>query len=64
MGMRIDNRFKYFKDINEALKRKYDTTEDFPYSEMVEAIDNIPSGGEFPDADAMLFPTESEVNNG
>lgn len=47
MGMRIDNRFKYFKDINESLKRKYDTTEDFPYSEMAEAIDNIPSGSDF-----------------
>ena len=43
--MRIDNRFKYFKDINESLKRKYQTTEDFPYSEMAPAIDNIPSGG-------------------
>ena len=45
MSMRIDNRFKYFKDINESLKRKYQTTEDFPYSEMAPAIDNIPSGG-------------------
>lgn len=45
MSMRIDNRFKYFKDINESLKRKYRTTEDFPYSEMAPAIDNIPSGG-------------------
>lgn len=51
MGMRIDNRFKYFKDINEALKRKYDTTEDFPYSEMAEAIDNIPSGAEIEDVE-------------
>ena len=40
----IDNRFKYFKDINESLKRKYDTAEDFPYNEMSEAIDNIPTG--------------------
>ncbi len=45
MSMRIDNRFKYFKDINESLKRKYQTTEDFSYSEMAPAIDNIPSGG-------------------
>lgn len=45
MSMTIDNRFKYFKDINEALKQKYQTTEDFPYSEMATAIDNIPSGG-------------------
>lgn len=45
MGMTIDNRFKYFKDINESLKRKYGTQEDFSYSEMAAAIDNIPSGG-------------------
>ena len=45
MGMRIDNRFKYFKDINESLKRKYGTQEDFSYSEMAPAIDNIPTGG-------------------
>ena len=45
MGMRIDNKFKYFKDINEALKQKYQTTEDFPYSQMATAIDDIPSGG-------------------
>lgn len=45
MSMTIDNRFKYFKDINESLKQKYQTTEDFPYSEMAPAIDNIPSGG-------------------
>lgn len=45
MSMRIDNRFAYFKNINESLKRKYQTTEDFPYSEMAQAIDNIPSGG-------------------
>ena len=45
MSMTIDNRFRYFKDINESLKRKYQTTEDFPYSEMAHAIDNIPSGG-------------------
>ena len=45
MSMRIDNRFAYFKNINESLKRKYQTEEDFPYSEMAQAIDNIPSGG-------------------
>ena len=45
MSMTIDNRFKYFKDINESLKRKYETQEDFSYSEMASAIDNIPSGG-------------------
>ena len=45
MSMRIDNRFAYFKNINESLKRKYQTTEDFSYSEMAPAIDNIPSGG-------------------
>lgn len=45
MSMRIDNRFKYFKDINESLKRKYGTQEDFSYPEMAQAIDNIPSGG-------------------
>ena len=45
MGMRVDNKFKYFKDINEALKQKYQTTEDFPYSQMATAIDDIPSGG-------------------
>lgn len=45
MSMRIDNRFAYFKNINESLKRKYQTEEDFPYSEMAPAIDNIPSGG-------------------
>ena len=45
MSMTIDNRFKYFKDINESLKRKYGTQEDFSYSEMAPAIDNIPSGG-------------------
>ena len=45
MSMRIDNRFKYFKDINESLKRKYGTQEDFSYSEMAEAIDDIPSEG-------------------
>ena len=45
MSMTIANRFKYFKDINESLKRKYGTQEDFSYSEMASAIDNIPSGG-------------------
>ena len=45
MSMTIDNRFKYFKDINESLKRKYGTQEDFSYSEMAPAIDNISSGG-------------------
>ena len=56
MGMRIDNRFKYFKDINESLKQKYQTTEDFPYSEMAEAIDDIPSGG--------TLITKTVVDNG
>lgn len=58
--MTIDNRFKYFKDINESLKRKYGTQEDFSYSEMAPAIDNIPSGG------ATLIPktiTENGVYN-
>lgn len=56
MGMRIDNRFKYFKDINESLKQKYQTTEDFPYSEMAEAIDDIPSGS--------TLITKTVVDNG
>lgn len=45
MSMTIDNRFKYFKDINESLKRKYGTQEDFSYSQMAPSIDNIPTGG-------------------
>lgn len=56
MSMTIDNRFKYFKDINESLKRKYGTQEDFSYSEMASAIDNIPSGG--------ILITKTVVDNG
>ena len=56
MSMTIDNRFKYFKDINESLKRKYGTQEDFSYSEMAPAIDNIPSGG--------ILITKTVVDNG
>lgn len=51
MGMTIDNRFKYFKDINESLKRKYGTTDDFPYSQMASAVDNIPVGAEIEDVE-------------
>lgn len=56
MSFVIDNRFKYFKDINESLKQKYQTTEDFPYSKMAEAIDDIPSGG--------TLITKTVVDNG
>ena len=56
MSMTIDNRFKYFKDINESLKRKYGTQEDFSYPEMAPAIDNIPSGG--------TLITKTVVDNG
>lgn len=45
MGYVINNRFKYFKDINQSLKQKYHTDVDFPESKMAKAIDDIPSGG-------------------
>ena len=61
MSMTIDNRFKYFKDINESLKRKYGTQEDFSYSEMAPAIDNIPSGGSVEKKDVNFYDWEGTL---
>ena len=61
MSMTIDNRFKYFKDINESLKRKYGTQEDFSYSEMAPAIDNISSGGSVEKKDVNFYDWEGTL---